>query len=585
MCATTLHSRPEATHNVAARGSASATWRAAILYAALTIALAYPLSIRLATDLMSPAPDTELTMWALAWDAHAFVRQPLAIFDANIYYPQHLTLAYSENFIGSALAAAPVLWLTGNPVLALNLVSLASVVLCGLGAYVLARRIGASPAGAALSGIVFAFAPPRFLRLDQLHLATIQWLPFCLAYLLAYLDERRPRDLRLAAVFFSLQALSSGHGAVFLVVAALLAVGYRIGRRRSSGHRDPLTAGAVVRDLGAIGALALVPTALMFVPYILVQREMGLKRSLENWSVSWASFLASPSHLDAWLLSLVPGARINETADAYLFPGVGPILLAGAAFMWRRAAVHTSALRQKPDTAYALLVTMVAVWLSVGRPLGIWPLVYWLPGLNLIRVPSRFMLLATLGVALLAGIGFDRLADRCAAAWPGRTGVSRDRRRQLAIAIGALLVVEFASMPFETTPYTVAPPAIDRWLATRPAPFAVAEVPLPSPADLGAWERRQTMFMLHSTAHWQQTVHGYSGFRPPLHERLFAALTTFPSEASIRSLTDLSVSYLVVHTDLYAPEEWLRIEKAIERLSALKLEHVEGAGRVYSLPR
>ena len=29
------------------------------------------------------------------------------MFDANIYYPQTLTLAYSENLIGSALFAAP----------------------------------------------------------------------------------------------------------------------------------------------------------------------------------------------------------------------------------------------------------------------------------------------------------------------------------------------------------------------------------------------------------------------------------------------------------------------------------------------
>jgi len=45
-------------------------------------------------------------------DTHAFTSQPLAIFDANIYYPERLTLAYSENLIGTALFAAPLLWLT-----------------------------------------------------------------------------------------------------------------------------------------------------------------------------------------------------------------------------------------------------------------------------------------------------------------------------------------------------------------------------------------------------------------------------------------------------------------------------------------
>ena len=559
MRATMSRSRVEAIVTAGAKAAVRAgpLWRAAVLYGALAALLAYPLSIRPGTHVMSPAPDTDLSLWALAWDAHAFTHQPLAIFDANIYYPYGRTLAYSENFIGSALFAAPVLWLTGNPVLALNLVALLSSVLCGLGAFLLARRAGVSAAGATLAGIVFAFSPPRFLRLDQLHLATIQWMPFCLAYLLAYLEGGRPRDLRLAALFFTLQALSSGHGVVLLLVAVVTLLTYRLVVRR-----DAIAFGRRLRDLGVPGVFALVPAALLFVPYLTVQREMGLRRTLENWTVSAASFLASPSHAHVWLLSLLGAARINESANAYLFPGFIPIALALVAVVRRRGA-------------WALLLTLVAVWLSVGPPVSIWPLVYWLPGFNLIRVPSRFMLLAVLGLAVLAGFGFDELARARGTA----------SRAIMAALLGALLVAEFAAMPFETTPYVVDPPVIDRWLATRPAPFAVAEVPLPNPADVNAWERRETAFMLHATAHWQKTVHGYSGFRPTLHERLFAALRTFPDEASIRGLTDISVTYVVVHTDLYAPDEWKRIEAEIANVPALKLEHVEGAGRVYSLPR
>jgi hypothetical protein len=570
-------------------------WWVAVLYGVLTLLLAYPLWLHPGSHLMSPSADTELTMWALAWDTHAFTHQPLAIFDANIYYPQHLTLAYSENFIGSALLAAPVLWLTGNPVLAFNLIALASSVFCGLGAFLLARSLRVSVAGATLAGIVFAFSPPRFLRIDQLHLAPIQWIPFCLAYLVRYLDDGRPRNLRIAVAFFSLQALTSGHGAVFLVVAIILLAVLRLLRGM------PIAIVRRVRDFGLGGAAALAPTVLMFVPYLIVQRETGLRRALLGWSIRWSSFLASPSHVDAWVLSLFPAAQINETAGAYLFPGILPILLACAAIGWRRTSVRAAAagvtnpdggrslvFTRPPDTIYAALLTGIAVWLSVGSPVGIWPLVYWLPGFNLIRVPSRFMLLAVLGLAMLAGIGFDRIA-----AWlvRRRSRHAEERRGHafavpaLAAVLGALLVAEFAAMPFGTTPYTVDPPAIDRWLATRPGSFTIAEVPLPNPADFGAWERREAQFMLHSTAHWQKTVHGYSGFRTPLHEELFARLATFPSEASIRSLTDLSVTYVVVHTDLYWPEEWKQIERAIEKVPALKLEHVEGAGRVYSLPR
>ena len=118
--------------------------------------------------------DTELFAWTLAWDAHALTHAPWSIFDANIFYPLKHTLAYSENLIGSALLAAPVLWLTGSPIAAVNAVSLLTTLLCGLGAYVLARRVGVGTTGAILSGIVFAFGLPRFLRLGQLHLAAVQ---------------------------------------------------------------------------------------------------------------------------------------------------------------------------------------------------------------------------------------------------------------------------------------------------------------------------------------------------------------------------------------------------------------------------
>jgi hypothetical protein len=86
------------------------SWAAAALYVALTFLLAYPLSVTANRTLPSDDPDGHLFMWTLAWDAHAFVHQPLSIFDANIFYPNRGSLAYSENLIGSAFFAAPVLW-------------------------------------------------------------------------------------------------------------------------------------------------------------------------------------------------------------------------------------------------------------------------------------------------------------------------------------------------------------------------------------------------------------------------------------------------------------------------------------------
>jgi hypothetical protein len=217
------------------------------------------------------------------------------------------------------------------------------------------------------------------------------------------------------------------------------------------------------------------------------------------------------------------------------------------------------------------------VLLATPRPATLWPYVYQLPGLSFIRVPSRITMLSVLCLAVLSGIGFDRLFARLAPR----------RQRAAAWAIGALLVAEFAAMPLTVQAYRVDIPAIDRWLDSQPKPFAVAEVPLirlETADSVARYDRRHATFMLHSMAHWQKTIHGYSGIRPPLHEQLYFELETFPDETCLQGLARLKVDYIVVHTDLYPPGEWPKIEERLKAFSTwLKLEHVEGAGRVYSL--
>ena len=61
--------------------------------------------MHLGSAVLNDNPDTHLFLWTLGWDVHALTTQPLSIFDANIYYPQRLTLACTENLIGSALLA------------------------------------------------------------------------------------------------------------------------------------------------------------------------------------------------------------------------------------------------------------------------------------------------------------------------------------------------------------------------------------------------------------------------------------------------------------------------------------------------
>jgi len=641
----------------------------AALFTALTMVMTFPLWVHPASTTLTNGADADLVLWILSWDAHAFRHQPFALFDANIYYPFRDTLAFAENLIGTAFFSAPVQWLTGNPVLALNVVSLLSCALCGIGVWVLGRQLGLGLVASILAGIVFAFAPPRFLRIGQLHLATVQWIPFGLASLHAYFDRGRPRDLKLTALFFMLQALSSGHGAVFMLVACGGLLLYRV------ALGEPVRPWRWLRDLGIGGALLLLPVAMVALPYRRVRAEMSFQRDLLDWGVSGVSFLASPTYVHAWLAARVPDARILEHAGAYLFPGILTIVLAGAALLVRPAfareqpdelrrdrparehsagaqfaavalellaaalligallltvfrparvrlgdtvlftarslwrpwllAMVSVALRMalirrvpfepgarfrqwrdgwrqlgarhrtNPVTFYGAL-TLFTTLLAIGPPFGIWPLVFSLPGFDTIRVPSRFTVLGMLGLAILAGIGFERI---CVRWWPAR-------QHAAAVLACGLLLAEFCLVPLKVFPARTDIPAIDRAVAQLPDTSVIAEVPVVDPADHVRAENRHAIFMLHSTAHWRRTVHGYSGFRSPVHTLLYEQLWRFPTDESLRSLVDFGVTHLVIHSDGYDPADWLAVEARIGRFPEwLTLERVEGPGRLYALRR
>jgi hypothetical protein len=622
--------------------------RVAALYAVLFLLMGYPVSLNPGSMALPADPDTDLFMWTFAWNTHALLNQPLSWFDANIYHPHRHTLAFSENLLGNTIFAAPIIWATGNHVLALNTVAFASVVLCGVGAWLLARRLGAGPHAAILAGLIFAYSPARFLRFGQLHLTTIQWIPFSLAFLHSYLDTGRKRDLRLAVAFFTLQVLSSGHGATFLAVAILCIVAYRV------MLGEPLAIGRRVRDFGVTGLLLLVPVGLVLLPYRYVQTEMGLRRTLDaDWGAAPESFVASPSIFHLWLLSFFPDAQVAERATAWLFPGFLPIALALAAmiasrwsaapFAWRPVTARLlevvlvasllvslwSALfgpmrlrlgemvlftARDPVRAWIVLVVSLALrvamerplsspwgrlraWgarlrdralgartsavacygvlllltllFAAGPPLGIWPWIYHLPGFNFIRVPSRFVLLGVLALAILAAFGFDRMTR----GWPNR------RRTLAATALGAVMLLEFLTIPLPAVaPLRVQIPAADRWLDAEPKPFVVAEVPT------NTNERLQSTYMLHSMAHWQKTVNGHSGVRTPLHYALYDYLQSFPDDESLDALAKVGVTYVVVHMGLYWPEERPGVEAGLERYAdRLELMYRDREDRVYRL--
>jgi hypothetical protein len=232
------------------------------------------------------------------------------------------------------------------------------------------------------------------------------------------------------------------------------------------------------------------------------------------------------------------------------------------------------------EAGYYVFLVLFSFWIALGPGFGLYAALYrLLPGFDFVRVPSRFTLLTLLGLAVLAGVGFE-----------GCLGAVRaSRRRLLATAGTVVLLAELAAFPLAAPPYPLAIPPIDEWIAgeaRRSGPFAIVELPVPDPRDAVRSARRHSLYMLHSTAHWQGLVNGYSGFTPPGHDALFRKLVNFPDEASVDALEQLGVRYAVIHRDGYREDEWERVKERLRLFGdRLRLEAEEDDGLAYSLTR
>ena len=68
------------------------------------VVLTWPLVPRAHEATLPVSPDTHLFIWTLAWDTHAVIHQPLAIFDSNIYYPEPRTLRIPRTFSAARIS-------------------------------------------------------------------------------------------------------------------------------------------------------------------------------------------------------------------------------------------------------------------------------------------------------------------------------------------------------------------------------------------------------------------------------------------------------------------------------------------------
>src|SRR5215218_6111923 len=208
---------PDAARRLRWPGSALA------VFTALAVAHTWPLAAAPGLWSRNDAPDAVLHEWIMAWVPHQLLTDPLHLFDANIFYPERLTLAYSDHLFLQSMLGAPLGWAGGSPVLVHNLVLLAGFALTGWAtALVVAAWTGSRMAGL-LSGSLIAFNACTLTRLAQMQDLHLEFFAPALFALDRLLVTARTSDALKLSMWFVLQSLTGTYLMVFTAIAMVAA--------------------------------------------------------------------------------------------------------------------------------------------------------------------------------------------------------------------------------------------------------------------------------------------------------------------------------------------------------------------------
>lgn len=517
---------------------------ASLAFVAATVALTFPQALNL-TNQVGQHYDALFSVWRLSWIAHQLPRDPAQLFNANIFYPEPLTLAFSDALLFQGVIAAPLLWVGLNPVLVHNLLLLATFVASGVAMFWVVRELTRSSAAGLVAGMVFAFQPYRFGHYTQLEVLSGWWIPLAFWMFERAMRSASVRHWVLLGVIVALQTWSSIYYGVFLVCALVILIATRILR----GVDVPLVAmGRGVAIGGLVASVLVVPYLL---PYLQTREIVGGRTIAEvtAWSPHLSTYLVTTR--DNWLYGSVLGHRAHP--EGILFPGLTACVL---------ALIGAFPLIDRQRLAYVVLL-IVTFDLSLGFNGFTYPLLYAtaLPFQGL-RVPARLFIVVSAALGVLAGFGCVRLLARC------RTEMHRRLLAGLAIM---MIAVESATMPI-TLDQVPRPSPIYRWLAEQPR-SVVLEWPFPDSSALGF--TLDPRYMYFSTEHWQRLVNGYSGFHPASYTQLLDRLKPFPNAAGIEALRKLGVNYVILHRDL-APDQWENVNAALRDTPGVRLVMTEG---------
>lgn len=561
------------------------------LYLFVAIVLTYPLVLNIDSRVLVDSGDPLYNTWVINWNARALLANPLGLFNANIFYPYKNALAFSDVFLAPSVLMMPVLWATKNPLTAYNVLIIFFYAFSAWAVFLLVRDLTQNSYIAFTIGIAYSYSSFHYAHMGHLQLLSDGFFILVVLFLHRYLLTKQFKHIFLAVAFIVVQASSSWYYGIyslfFLVVFLIffIAAG-RLDYRLVFRQLAPLLAGA---------ALLLVPLAWPYFNFYrtLPQFERTIVEAHYFAARPWSYLTVLPSNIFFGRLFNPFFGRTAGIWEKVLFPGLTVSFFSA----WASAAFIFGRRRLKNETGqlklYYLLLVVLALVLSFGPylfigPYRIWlPFRFfydWLPGFKGMRVPARFALIVTLGMAVLASLGLQDVYRRLERRWSGK-GILISFMVILLITVGSQI-----SWPLKLSEKIKSGrniPKIYRYLTKDKSGGALIELPATKFGSAGeiieeSWIK-ETKYMYYSLFHWRPIVNGYSGFSPPAYTAIMKEMQNFPSRRSVELLQGLSVRQVLIHSRQLPPLAWSEQKAALASTPGIELEREMEGDYLYRL--
>jgi len=291
------------------------------------------------------------------------------------------------------------------------------LVLAGVGSFLFARRcLGVGRLPSLLTAMTFMFSGFMSGQIGHINQLTVAaWMPV----LLVVFDEaarRRSLPLAIATGLIGSLQLLAGHtqewyfSTVVLAIFALWRVAASpvwlkstLGSGLVARPRDWLPVGwrSKLIPLAILGVAAVVEigtTAVQVLPSMELSAE-SIRGGGMNYGEA-TSFSLPPTTA---LFTVLPAYPENLFSEYVGYVGVVPLV---------RAALAVVAWAARPITLLMVGLAGLGLFMALGKFNPFYPVLFhWMPGLDLFRVPARWLLVYTFGMAALAGLGAQTLLD------------------------------------------------------------------------------------------------------------------------------------------------------------------------------